>query len=176
MVFHDRPVYQEEHAAQLIMASRVCSLHKGRIHLRRPVDRPFAFPLQSDGGPYITGKNTGNFLDPSLVDPMRKGSIPLYSGCLLYSGPQFSLQITGNQKSRIREFHSLIPCQILRFRSRCIRPSPISDTDSILNGRVTSLNSEVLWLSGFLERNFTISCGPNHSGHFPPDLGSRMLR
>jgi hypothetical protein len=26
---HDRPVYQEEHAAQLIMARRVCSLHKG---------------------------------------------------------------------------------------------------------------------------------------------------
>src|ERR1700722_453161 len=53
MVFHDRPVYQEEHAAQLIMARRVCSPHKGRIHLRRSVDRPFAFLLQSDGGPYI---------------------------------------------------------------------------------------------------------------------------
>src|SRR5258708_31528778 len=29
---------------------------EGRIHLRRPVDRPFAFPLQSCGGPYILGK------------------------------------------------------------------------------------------------------------------------
>ena len=55
MVFHDRPVYQEEHAAQLIMARRLHSPHKGRIHLRRSVDPPFAFPLQSDGGPYILG-------------------------------------------------------------------------------------------------------------------------
>jgi hypothetical protein len=53
MVSHDRPVYQEEHAAQLIMARRRRSPPKGRIHLRRSVDRPFAFPLQSDGGPYI---------------------------------------------------------------------------------------------------------------------------
>jgi hypothetical protein len=51
----DRPVYQEEHAAQLIMARRICSPHKGRIHLRRSVDRPFAFRLQSCGGPYICG-------------------------------------------------------------------------------------------------------------------------
>ena len=29
--------------------------HKGRIHLRRSVDPLFAFPLQSDGGPYILG-------------------------------------------------------------------------------------------------------------------------
>jgi hypothetical protein len=32
------------------------SPYKGRIHLRRPADRHFAFPLQSDGGPYIAGK------------------------------------------------------------------------------------------------------------------------
>jgi hypothetical protein len=31
---------------------------KGRIHLRRSVDRPFTFPLQSDGGPYISGNVT----------------------------------------------------------------------------------------------------------------------
>src|SRR5580700_7042030 len=55
MVFHDRPVYQEEHAAQLIMARSLHSPHKGRIHLRRSVDPLFAFPLQSDGGPYIFG-------------------------------------------------------------------------------------------------------------------------
>jgi lysophospholipase L1-like esterase len=55
MVSHDRPVYQEEHAAQLIMARRRRSPQKGRIHLRRSVDRPFAFPLQSCGGPYISG-------------------------------------------------------------------------------------------------------------------------
>src|ERR1700716_812304 len=55
MVSHDRPVYQEEHAAQLIMARRRRSPHKGRIHLRRSVDRPYAFPLQSCGGPYISG-------------------------------------------------------------------------------------------------------------------------
>jgi hypothetical protein len=54
MVCNDRPVYQEEHAAQLIMARRDCSPLKGRIHLRRPVDRHFAFPLQSCGGPYIS--------------------------------------------------------------------------------------------------------------------------
>ena len=53
MVSDDRPVYQEEHAAQLIMAERDCSPLEGRIHLRRPVDRPFAFSLQSRGGPYI---------------------------------------------------------------------------------------------------------------------------
>jgi hypothetical protein len=29
IVFNDRPVYQEEHAAQLIMARRICSQHKG---------------------------------------------------------------------------------------------------------------------------------------------------
>jgi transposase len=52
---HDRPVYQEEHAAQLIMARSLHSPHKGRIHLRRSVDPLFAFPLQSDGGPYIFG-------------------------------------------------------------------------------------------------------------------------
>jgi hypothetical protein len=56
MVIHDRPVYQEEHAAQLIMARRFDSPLKGRIHLRRSVDRPFAFPLQSGGGPYIFGE------------------------------------------------------------------------------------------------------------------------
>ena len=50
MVFHDRPVYQEEHAAHLIMARSLHSPHKGRIHLRRSVDPLFAFPLQSDGG------------------------------------------------------------------------------------------------------------------------------
>ena len=55
MVFHDRPVYQEEHAAHLIMARSLHSPHKGRIHLRRSVDPLFAFPLQSDGGPYIPG-------------------------------------------------------------------------------------------------------------------------
>ena len=57
MVFHDRPVYQEEHAAQLIMARSLHSPHKGRIHLRRSVDPLFAFPLQSDGGPYIFGNS-----------------------------------------------------------------------------------------------------------------------
>ena len=31
------------------------SPHKGRIHSRRSVDQPFAFPLQSCGGPYIFG-------------------------------------------------------------------------------------------------------------------------
>src|SRR3984885_14814875 len=55
MVFHDLPVYQEEHAAQLIMARRLHSPLKGRIHLRRSVDPLFVFPLQSDGGPYICG-------------------------------------------------------------------------------------------------------------------------
>src|SRR5437764_8494188 len=54
MVCNHRPVYQEEHAAQLIMAKRDCSPLEGRIHLRRPVDRPFAFSLQSRGGPYIS--------------------------------------------------------------------------------------------------------------------------
>ena len=55
MIFHDRPIYQEEHAAQLIMARRSnLSPIEGRIHLRRPVDPPFAFPLQSCGGPYIS--------------------------------------------------------------------------------------------------------------------------
>jgi transposase len=39
MVFNDRPVYQEEHAAQLIMARSLHFPHKGRIHLRRSVDR-----------------------------------------------------------------------------------------------------------------------------------------
>jgi hypothetical protein len=57
MVSHDRPVYQEEHVAQLIMARRRRSPHKGRIHLRRSVDRPFPSPLQSCGGPYICGNN-----------------------------------------------------------------------------------------------------------------------
>jgi hypothetical protein len=55
MVFDDRPVYQERHAAQLIVARRICSPQKGRSHLRRPVDRLFAFSLQSHGGPYIFG-------------------------------------------------------------------------------------------------------------------------
>ncbi len=56
MVIHGRPVYQEEHAAQLIMARSLHSPHEGRIHLRRSVDPLFAFPLQSDGGPYICGR------------------------------------------------------------------------------------------------------------------------
>ena len=58
MVCNDRPVYQEEHAAQLIMARRLDSPLKGRIHLSRPVDRSSAFPLQSRGGPYILGNNS----------------------------------------------------------------------------------------------------------------------
>lgn len=38
--------------------------NKGRIHLRRPVIRPFAFPLQSCGGPYICGNiSDGQFVD-----------------------------------------------------------------------------------------------------------------
>ena len=50
----DRPVYQEEHAAQPSVARRPnLSPIEGRLHLHRPVDRPFAFPLQSYGGPYI---------------------------------------------------------------------------------------------------------------------------
>ena len=44
MVIHDRPVYQEEHAAQLIMARRLHPPLKGRIHLRRPVTRSSLFP------------------------------------------------------------------------------------------------------------------------------------
>src|ERR1700712_4031949 len=56
MVCNDRPVYQEEHAAQLIMAKRDRSPLEGRIHLRRPLDKPFAFSLQSRGGPYISDK------------------------------------------------------------------------------------------------------------------------
>jgi ECF sigma factor len=51
-------VNQEEHAAQLIMVRRICPPHKDRIHLRRSVDRPFAFRLQSRGGPYIQGTKT----------------------------------------------------------------------------------------------------------------------
>jgi hypothetical protein len=43
-VFHDRPCYQEEHTAQLIVAKRHCSPAKGRILLRRPVDRLSLFP------------------------------------------------------------------------------------------------------------------------------------
>ena len=39
MIFYDRPVYQEEHIAQLIMARRPRYPPKGRIHLRRPVNR-----------------------------------------------------------------------------------------------------------------------------------------
>src|ERR1700733_8597808 len=45
MVFHDRPVYQEEHAAQLIMARRPDPPPKGRIHLRRSVDSDLRFSL-----------------------------------------------------------------------------------------------------------------------------------
>ena len=71
MVSHDRPVYQEEHAAQLIMARRLRSPLKGRIHLRRSVDRPFAFPLQSSGGPYIFEK----FDDRVWIDP-GEGLLP----------------------------------------------------------------------------------------------------
>ena len=44
MVSNDRAVYQEEHAAQLIMARRLDPPHKGRIHLRRPVIRSSLFP------------------------------------------------------------------------------------------------------------------------------------
>ena len=40
----ENPVYQEEYAAQLIMARRADLHPKGRIHLRRPVDRPSLFP------------------------------------------------------------------------------------------------------------------------------------
>ncbi len=67
MVFHDRPVYQEEHAAQLIMARSLHSPHEGRIHLRRSVDLLFAFPLQSDGGPYICGNLERHPLNPNLI-------------------------------------------------------------------------------------------------------------
>jgi hypothetical protein len=66
MVFHDRPVYQEEHAAQLIMARRLHSPHKGRIHLRRSVDRPLAFPLQSGGEPYIFGNSVSTSGHPLI--------------------------------------------------------------------------------------------------------------
>jgi hypothetical protein len=44
MVFNDRAVYQEVHAAHLIMARRLDSPPTGRIHLRRPVIRPWLFP------------------------------------------------------------------------------------------------------------------------------------
>ena len=75
MVFHDRPVYQEEHAAQLIMARSLHSPHKGRIHLRRSVDPLFAFPLQSDGGPYISGKFAAQFLGrPRIADSLAENA------------------------------------------------------------------------------------------------------
>jgi hypothetical protein len=38
-----------------LMARRLHSPHKGRIHLRRSVAPLFAFSLQSEGGPYIQG-------------------------------------------------------------------------------------------------------------------------
>src|SRR5882757_8988336 len=44
MGLHDRTVYQEEHAAQLILARKLSSPYKGRTHLRRPVDQPLTFP------------------------------------------------------------------------------------------------------------------------------------
>ena len=76
-IVFDRPVYQEEHAAQLIMARRLHSPHKGRIHLRRSVDRPFAFPLQSVGGPYIAGtmKRQDSFrvADNPAIDTWARG-------------------------------------------------------------------------------------------------------
>src|SRR5207302_1324163 len=62
---------QGEHAAQLIMAKRDCSPLEVRIHLRRPVDRPFAFSLQSRGGPYM-------FREP-LVRPLREGILCMRS-------------------------------------------------------------------------------------------------
>ena len=46
---------------QLIMARRLHSPPKGRIHLRRSVDQLFAFPLQSCGGPYIWGFTSPKF-------------------------------------------------------------------------------------------------------------------
>jgi hypothetical protein len=55
MVFHDRPIYQEEHAAQPIMPSRtLLSIQRPNTfaQIRRSV---FAFPLQSCNGPYIGG-------------------------------------------------------------------------------------------------------------------------
>ena len=77
MVFHDRPVYQEEHAAQLIMARRPnLSPIEGRIHLRRPVDPLFAFPSQSDGGPYISGS-----FGTSLVRQADFSAMCLVSHC-----------------------------------------------------------------------------------------------
>ena len=39
---------------------------EGRIHLRRPVDPPFAFPLQSCGGPYIQGTSRATIADGVL--------------------------------------------------------------------------------------------------------------
>jgi hypothetical protein len=66
-VADDRPVYQEEHAAQLIKARRRRSPHRDRIHLRRSVDRPFAFPLQSNGGPYIPGTTSRADISSSTV-------------------------------------------------------------------------------------------------------------
>lgn len=67
MVFHGRPVYQEEHAAQLIMARRPnLSPIEGRIHLRRPVDRPFAFPCSRAADHTFQG-TTGRHLSEMLT-------------------------------------------------------------------------------------------------------------
>jgi hypothetical protein len=53
MVFHDRAVYQVEHAAQLIMARRI-SLQPKADTFAQICRSPFAFPLQAGGGPYIS--------------------------------------------------------------------------------------------------------------------------
>jgi hypothetical protein len=54
MVFHDRAVYQQEHAAQLIMATRL-DLHLKAEYICADLSFAFTFPLQSRGGPYISG-------------------------------------------------------------------------------------------------------------------------
>jgi hypothetical protein len=68
MVSHDRPVYQEKHAAQLIMARRADLQSKAEYICADPVDRHFAFPLQSGGGPYILGNQDAKIM-------LRKGSV-----------------------------------------------------------------------------------------------------
>ena len=98
MVFHDRPVYQEEHAAQLIMARTLHSPQKGRIHLRRSVDPIFAFPLQSDGGPYIFGSSACGAQLPKLGEreqqaERHKQNNQSYFGPVLWRQPPLALLI-----------------------------------------------------------------------------------
>ena len=68
MVFHDRAVYQEEHTAQLIMARRLRSSPQRPNTFAQTCPSPFAFPLQSRGGPYISGTLLSQFTLAVVID------------------------------------------------------------------------------------------------------------